>query len=78
VCSDHAEAAEPVPELKPPKAVLQQLCQKQQWPPPKFERLDPGGLRMTHAGIRYSVTLTMPAARGPARKKVTESSPSME
>jgi len=65
-----AEAAEPAPEIKLPKAVLQQLCQKQQWPPPKFERLAPGGHRMAHAGIRYSVMMSMPASSGPRKKKV--------
>ena len=69
ICSC-AEAAEPPPESKLPKAALQQLCQKQQWPPPKFDRLPPGGHRLAHAGIRYSVTLFMPASSGPRKKKV--------
>ncbi len=67
-----AEAAEPPPEIKLPKAVLQQLCQKQQWPPPRFERLPPGGHRLAHAGMRYSVTLSMPASSGPRKKKVSQ------
>ena len=69
-----AEAAEPPPEIKLPKAVLQQLCQKQQWPPPRFERLPPGGHRLAHAGMRYSVTLSMPASSGPRKKKVRQRS----
>ena len=68
--SSCAEAAQPPPESKLPKAALQQLCQKQQWPPPKFDRLPPGGHRLAHAGIRYSVTLSMPASSGPRKKKV--------
>ncbi|CAK0787622.1 hypothetical protein CVIRNUC_010844 [Coccomyxa viridis] len=63
------KAVEPPPESKLPKAALQQLCQKQQWPPPKFDRLPPGGHRLAHAGIRYSVTLFMPASSGPRKKK---------
>ena len=68
--SSCAEAAEPPPESKLPKAALQQLCQKQQWPTPKFDRLPPGGHRLAHAGMRYSVTLSMPASSGPRKKKV--------
>ena len=70
--SSCAEAAEPPPESKLPKAALQQLCQKQQWPPPKFDRLPPGGHRLAHAGMRYSVTLSMPASSGPRKKKVMQ------
>ena len=68
--SSCAEAAEPAPESKLPKAALQQLCQKQQWPPPKFDRLPPGGHRLAHAGMRYAVMLSMPASSGPRKKKV--------
>ena len=44
-------------EAKLPKALLQQHCQRQGWPPPRFERCAAGGLRLPAAGIRYSVTL---------------------
>ena len=48
----------PPPEpVKPPKAVLQSLCQRAGAPAPRFERLDPGGLRMETAGTRYSVSV---------------------
>lgn len=51
-----------VVEAKLPKALLQQHCQRQGWPPPRFERCAAGGLRLPGAGIRYSVTLVRPHA----------------
>ena len=68
ICSC-AEAAEPPPESKLPKAALQQLCQKQQWPPPKFDRLPPGGHRLAHAGIRYSVHALHACQQRPKEKE---------
>ncbi|CAL8464644.1 g4179 [Coccomyxa elongata] len=59
---------EVVEETKLPKALLQQHCQKMQWPPPRFERLAMGGLRMSSAGIRYSATLEMPPTNGRKKK----------
>ena len=47
-------------EVRLPKALLQQHCQRQGWPPPRFERCAAGGLRLAFAGIRYSVTLVQP------------------
>lgn len=64
------ERPEVVEETKLPKALLQQHCQKMQWPPPRFERLAMGGLRMSSAGIRYSATLEMPPTNG-RKKKVS-------
>lgn len=49
--------AEPGPELKLPKALLQQHCQKLGWGPPRFEKLALGGGRLPHASLRYSVNL---------------------
>jgi hypothetical protein len=57
-------------ESKLPKALLQQHCQKKQWPHPRFERQAMGGHRLASAGIRYSVTLDMPASNG-RKKKVS-------
>lgn len=54
VCAGRPQA---VVEAKLPKALLQQHCQRQGWPPPRFERCAAGGLRLPAAGIRYSVTL---------------------
>ncbi|KAK9832693.1 hypothetical protein WJX81_000845 [Elliptochloris bilobata] len=59
---------QPVVEVKLPKALLQQHCQRQGWPPPRFERCAAGGVRLPTAGIRYSVTLETPAAGGGRRK----------
>ncbi|BDA49474.1 Putative ATP-dependent RNA helicase DHX57 at C-terminar half [Coccomyxa sp. Obi] len=59
---------EVVEETKLPKALLQQHCQKMQWPPPRFERLAMGGFRMASAGIRYSATLEMPPTNGRKKK----------
>ena len=47
----------PPEPARPPKAVLQSLCQRAGAPAPRFERLDPGGLRMETAGTRYSVSV---------------------
>lgn len=47
-------------EVRLPKALLQQHCQRQGWSPPRFERCAAGGLRLASAGIRYSVTLVRP------------------
>ena len=55
-------------EAKLPKALLQQHCQKKQWPTPRFERLAMGGQRMAAAGIRYSAMLEMPPANGRKKK----------
>ena len=41
-----------VAEVKAPKSMLQQFCQKEQRAPPRFERLPPGGNRLPTAGIR--------------------------
>ena len=56
-CIACAGRPQPVVEAKLPKALLQQHCQRQGWPPPRFERCAAGGLRLPAAGIRYSVTL---------------------
>ena len=65
-------AARPQPpqeEPKLPRTLLQQHCQREKLPMPRFEKLAPGGFRLPQAGIRYTVTLE-PAAQssGPKRK----------
>lgn len=69
---DRVEKPDVVEERKLPKALLQQHCQKRQWPPPRFERLPPGGQCLAAAGIRYSISLDMPPPNG--RKKKVPSS----
>jgi hypothetical protein len=59
---------EPVVELRAPKALLQQHCQRAGWPPPRFERCAAGGLRLPAAGVRYAVTLEVPASGGGRRR----------
>ena len=60
----------PPQELKLPRALLQQHCQREGMPLPRFERLAPGGFRLAHAGIRYNVVLESAApARGGAKRK---------
>ncbi len=56
-------------QLKQPKAVLQQHCQQAAWGPPKFEKLPPGGERLATAGIRYSVSVAVPAGAHGGKKK---------
>jgi hypothetical protein len=63
-----AERLEVIEETKAPKALLQQHCQKRQWPPPRFERRAMGGQRLPSAGICYSVTLELPASNGRKKK----------
>ena len=55
-------------DTKLPKALLQQHCQKRQWPTPRFERGAMGGHRLLRAGIRYAVTLDMTATNGRNKK----------
>jgi ATP-dependent RNA helicase DHX29 len=62
-------APAPSPQPQQPKALLQQLCQRQGWPAPRYERLAPGGGRLeSGAGLRYSVAVDPgagPKKRGP-------------
>jgi ATP-dependent RNA helicase DHX29 len=53
-----------------PKALLQQHCQKQGWPAPRFEKLPAGGERIETGGYRYSVTVERPG-RGKGKKGST-------
>lgn len=62
-------------EVKAPKALLQQHCQKRGIPPPRFEKLPLGGQRLEKAGLRYSVTLEPPLPAGPRRKGAARPAP---
>jgi hypothetical protein len=53
-----------------PKALLQQHCQKQGWPAPRFEKLPAGGGRIETGGYRYSVTVERPG-RGKGKRGST-------
>ncbi|GIM09477.1 hypothetical protein Vretimale_13306, partial [Volvox reticuliferus] len=64
----------PVDAPKPPRALLSQLCQKQAWSQPRFERLtavpagaDGGG--GSGGCFRYNVVLDLGPARGLAKKR---------
>jgi hypothetical protein len=53
-----------------PKALLQQHCLRQRWPPPCFDKLAPGGARLGTSGFRYAVTVDAgPSGRGRGRKR---------
>lgn len=50
-----------------PKALLQQHCQKEGWPAPRFEKLPVGGTRVEGGGYRYSVKVERPG-RGKGKR----------
>ncbi|GAQ84373.1 helicase domain-containing protein [Klebsormidium nitens] len=50
-----------------PKALLQQHCQKEGWPAPRFEKLPVGGTRIEGGGYRYSVRVERPG-RGKGKR----------
>ncbi|KAK9819858.1 hypothetical protein WJX72_003380 [[Myrmecia] bisecta] len=52
-----AATSAPPAEAQMPKALLQQLCQRQQLKAPRFERLPAGGLRLSQPGYRYRVVM---------------------
>lgn len=62
-------------EVKAPKALLQQHCQKKGLPPPRFDKRDFGGERGPVPGVRYSVTLEAPVQSGPRKKGARRPAP---
>lgn len=57
MCGDAGVKQPSAPEVKAPKAVLQQFCHSEGRAPPKFERLAPGGNRLATAGVRCTPAL---------------------
>eukprot|EP00887_Chlorella_sp_A99_P005373 scaffold1.g5373.t1 len=69
-------AAPQGPQAQQPKSLLQQHCQKQGLPAPRYDKLPHGGGRLEGGGYRYSVTVDSSAGgRGPRRKQQQQQGP---